>query len=55
MICLYSVVGVIGTVFVYVFLPETEGKTLEEIEEHFSNNKLKLTDRKIVSQRLLDK
>lgn len=53
-ICLYGVIGIFGTIFVYIFLPETEGKTLEEIEEHFSNNKLKLTDRKITSQRLLD-
>lgn len=54
-ICLYGVIGALGTIFIYIFLPETEGKTLEEIEEHFSNNKNKLTDRKIVSQRLLDR
>uniref|UniRef100_A0A336LS95 CSON014628 protein n=1 Tax=Culicoides sonorensis TaxID=179676 RepID=A0A336LS95_CULSO len=53
-ITLYVVVAFLGTIFVYFFLPETEGRTLEEIEEHFSNNKLKLTDRKIVSQRLLE-
>uniref|UniRef100_A0A336M0F0 CSON014627 protein n=1 Tax=Culicoides sonorensis TaxID=179676 RepID=A0A336M0F0_CULSO len=54
-ITIYGAVGFIGTIFVYFFLPETEGRTLEEIEEHFSNNRLKLTDRKIASQRLLDK
>lgn len=30
-----------------MILPETENRTLEDIEIHFSDNKLKLTDRKI--------
>lgn len=31
----------------YATLPETEGKTLEEIELHFSDNSKKITDRNI--------
>lgn len=31
----------------YLLLPETEERTLEDIEMHFSDNKRKLTDRKI--------
>lgn len=31
----------------YLILPETENHTLEDIELHFSDNKRKLTDRKI--------
>ncbi|XP_063709503.1 facilitated trehalose transporter Tret1-like [Culicoides brevitarsis] len=53
-ICLYGAIGFLGTIFIYIFLPETEGKTLEEIEEHFSDSKKKLSDRKIVSQKLLN-
>lgn len=30
-----------------MIIPETEGRSLEEIEMHFSDNKLGLTDRKI--------
>lgn len=31
----------------YKILPETENRTLEEIELHFADNSKKLTDRKI--------
>lgn len=31
----------------YAILPETEDRTLEDIELHFSDNNRKLTDRKI--------
>lgn len=33
---LYAAVSLFGTVFVFLFLPETKGKNLKEIEEHFS-------------------
>lgn len=33
---LYGIGGFIGFVFLYIFLPETEGKTLAEIENFFS-------------------
>ena len=54
-ITLYTVLSFVGIIFIYFFLPETEGRTLEEIEEHFSNNKLKLTNHKIEFQELLKK
>lgn len=34
----------------YFILPETEGRTLEDIDDHFSDNQLKLTDRYIVKR-----
>lgn len=37
----------------YVLLPETENRTLQEIEMHFSNNLRKWTDRNI--QHITDK
>ncbi|XP_055387594.1 facilitated trehalose transporter Tret1-like isoform X2 [Condylostylus longicornis] len=43
----YSIVNLIGLVFVYFILPETENRTLEDIEYHFSDNDRKLTDIKI--------
>ncbi|ODM96216.1 Facilitated trehalose transporter Tret1-2 [Orchesella cincta] len=35
---IFASVSLIGTVIVYVFVPETKGKTLEEIQQLFSNN-----------------
>lgn len=32
----------------YLILPETEGRTLEDIEVHFSDNHKRITDRHIV-------
>lgn len=46
-ISLYAVVDIIGLVYIYIFLPETERRTLEEIELHFSDNEKKLSDIKI--------
>uniref|UniRef100_A0A182JVE9 Major facilitator superfamily (MFS) profile domain-containing protein n=1 Tax=Anopheles christyi TaxID=43041 RepID=A0A182JVE9_9DIPT len=43
-ILFYGVMGIIGLGFVYFFLPETEKRTLEDIELYFSDNKRKLTD-----------
>lgn len=43
----YGAVGVFGTVVLYFVLPETEGKTLHEISEHFAGrNKLRNSVRK---------
>ncbi|XP_050533262.1 facilitated trehalose transporter Tret1-like [Daktulosphaira vitifoliae] len=36
---LFGVIGVIGSVYVYFYLPETENKSLLEIEEIFESNK----------------
>lgn len=43
----YGALGSIGFCLQYVFFPETEGRTLEEIEEYFSDTKRALTDRRI--------
>lgn len=43
----YCIISVIGFIIMYQILPETEGRSLEDIELHFSNNTLKLTDHNI--------
>lgn len=43
----YCIISVIGFIIMYQILPETEDRSLEDIEMHFSNNSLKLTDRNI--------
>lgn len=35
----YAIIGALGTVYLYFSLPETENKTLEEIENGFRNKK----------------
>lgn len=47
LITLYAVFDLFGLFFMYKFLPETERRTLEEIELHFSDNDKKLSDIKI--------
>lgn len=44
---MYSVISGVGLVFMYFILPDTDGRTLEEIEDHFCDNTKKITDRKI--------
>ncbi|CAD7092819.1 unnamed protein product [Hermetia illucens] len=44
---LFTAVNILGLFFTYFFLPETENRTLEDIELHFSQNDRKLTDIKI--------
>lgn len=36
---LYGIIGFIGTVYLYLFLPETEKKTLAEIEAYYKSNR----------------
>lgn len=36
----FSTTSFIGVVFIYIFLPETFGKTLEEIEKNFIDGQL---------------
>ncbi|XP_063218759.1 facilitated trehalose transporter Tret1-2 homolog [Bacillus rossius redtenbacheri] len=38
----YSVMSLAGTFFVFLYLPETRGKSLSDIEEYFSNNGSKI-------------
>lgn len=44
------IVIAIGIVLMYKILPETENRTLEDIEMHFSDGSKKITDRKIHKQ-----
>lgn len=40
-----------GLILMYNIMPETENRTLEDIELHFSDNSKRLTDRNIVQNR----
>ncbi|XP_075032549.1 solute carrier family 2, facilitated glucose transporter member 10 [Mixophyes fleayi] len=40
---LYGLMGVAATVFIYFFIPETKGRTLEEIDEQFSDKSFRFT------------
>lgn len=44
---LYGVISLAATVFFYFFLPETKGKTLQEIEDYFSGRISTLKSKKI--------
>lgn len=37
---LYGAVGILGWLFFYFLLPETENRTLEDIETHFSTQSI---------------
>lgn len=41
------VVAILGWILMYFILPDTEGRTLEDIEMHFSDKSKKITDRHI--------
>lgn len=43
----YAAFAVTGAAILYFILPETEGRTLEDIERHFSEKGQGLTDRHI--------
>ncbi|MFW5943670.1 MAG: sugar porter family MFS transporter [Bacteroidota bacterium] len=36
---IYAVVGIIGLIFIYSYIPETKGHSLEQIEKHFLDGK----------------
>lgn len=44
---LFTWICIFGLILTYKILPETENRTLEDIERHFADNSRKLTDRKI--------
>lgn len=45
---LYLVISCAGLIYAYYVLPETNNRTLEDIELHFCDNSKKITDHKIV-------
>jgi len=32
---IYAIIGILGLIFVYTYIPETKGHSLEKIEQHF--------------------
>lgn len=52
--CFYGVFSLAGTMFVVAFLPETKGKTLQEIQEYFSRSKTRKCNKnkKIVMEKV---
>ncbi|XP_067006167.2 facilitated trehalose transporter Tret1 [Anabrus simplex] len=44
----YGAVSFLGCIFLYLLLPETEGRTLHEIEQHFSGAHDLLNEKKVI-------
>jgi facilitated trehalose transporter len=44
---LYGIISILATIFFYFCLPETKGKTLQEIEDYFSGRITSLKAKKI--------
>lgn len=44
---MYGIISFIGTIFVFIFLPETRGKTLQEIEEYFGGKTKTIQESKV--------
>lgn len=51
----YCIIDICGFVFIYFLIPETEHRTLEDIETHFSDNQRKLTDINIIKLKKVQK
>lgn len=51
---LYQCIFICRLFIIYTFLPETENRTLEDIELYFTDNRRKWTDIKIVKQKSVD-
>lgn len=47
LIAIYALLDIFGLIYIWKYLPETERRTLEEIELHFSDNDKKMSDIKI--------
>lgn len=52
---LYCIIIGVGLILMYFIMPETDGRTLEDIELHFSDNSKKLTDWWIHKSEALEK
>lgn len=39
MFLLYGLMGVMAVIFIYIFVPETKGQSLEEIDQQFSRKR----------------
>jgi sugar phosphate permease len=46
---LYGCISIVGSIFFYLCLPETKGKSLQEIEDYFSGRTKTLDTKKIKS------
>lgn len=42
----FAAISILGLIFLYIFLPETHNKSLEEIENYFSNNTIYISKRR---------
>lgn len=42
MFLLYGLVGVMAVIFIYLFVPETKGQSLEEIDQQFSRKRYEI-------------
>lgn len=50
----YSLVCVCGWIVMYNILPETEGRTLADIEMHFADKSKKFCDHKMFEPKIVD-
>lgn len=46
---LYGTISLLGTIFFYIYLPETKGRSLQEIEDYFSGRTKTLKPPKIIN------
>ncbi|XP_050502652.1 facilitated trehalose transporter Tret1-like isoform X1 [Diabrotica virgifera virgifera] len=50
--CFYGVIALLGTIFVFFLLPETKGKSLQEIEEYFGKKKVSISEETKILQEM---
>ncbi|XP_024944312.1 facilitated trehalose transporter Tret1 isoform X1 [Cephus cinctus] len=51
---LYGCISLVGTIYFYVCLPETKGKTLQEIEDYFSGRSNNLKTGRLIKPKVLE-